>query len=101
VNALLHRLDVLEKEAIESKERIEVFQSNKEILEADNERMSALCDNKDVSENLASFLIHEIIRSAEILHLLYTDYNKNITRRTTSPRKITKRIYGNDGQAED
>jgi len=49
VNALLHRLDKLEKELRESTERCEVLESNKSILEADNERMAALCDNKDMT----------------------------------------------------
>ena len=51
MNALLHRLDRLERELSVSTERCEVLESNKSILEADNERMSALCDNKDVSHS--------------------------------------------------
>ena len=49
MNALLHRLDVLEKEAVERKERMGILQSSKETLEDENKRISALCTNKDVS----------------------------------------------------
>lgn len=50
VNALLHRLDVLEREAVEISERCEVLKISNTSLEAENERMAALCQNKDVSE---------------------------------------------------
>jgi hypothetical protein len=49
VNALLHRLDALEKDLNDCKEQCDVLKSSKSMLEAENERMTALCDNKDVS----------------------------------------------------
>jgi hypothetical protein len=61
VNALLHRLDMLEKEAKESNERCEVLQISKSSLEADNERLSSLCDNKDVSGNCTSSVDFKVV----------------------------------------
>lgn len=45
----MHRVSVLEIELGERTERCEVLQSSKDVLEASNERLSALCGNKDVS----------------------------------------------------
>ena len=60
MNALLHRLDAMEKQAIDNKERIDVLQCCKETLTEDNKRLTALADNKDVRDsdyNLIDFFI--------------------------------------------